>query len=70
MTTLNKEKLHKPNVQAISTLDDDQFTFCENCEHNIQRFFYYDEDCGMRDTKWFAPDSGQAFDWICLGGNK
>ncbi len=67
MNTLNKIKLHKPNVQAISTIDDEQFTFCENCEQNIERFFYYDEDCGWRDTKWSIPNPNAKYkDWECV----
>jgi len=65
MTTLNKIKLHKPNVQAISTIDDEQFTFCENCEQNIERFFYYDEDCGWRDVHWFISGSNPNTGKVC-----
>ena len=57
MTTLTKIQLHKPNVQAISTTDEEQFTFCENCENNIEKNYWYDEDCGTRDTNWFISNS-------------
>jgi len=39
--TLCKE--HTPNKPAISNVGDEQFTFCENCESNIERY-YYDGD--------------------------
>jgi hypothetical protein len=41
MTTLEKTKCkeHTPNVSAISDVNDSQFTFCENCENNIERFW-------------------------------
>ena len=57
MTTLNKIKLHKPNVQAISIIGDfydgELFSFCENCENNIEKYYWFDEDCGTRDSVWF-----------------
>jgi hypothetical protein len=41
MNTLEKTKCkeHTPNVSAISDVNDSQFTFCENCENNIERFW-------------------------------
>jgi hypothetical protein len=30
-------------VSAISEIGDEQFTFCMNCENNIERY-YYDSD--------------------------
>jgi len=41
MTTLEKTKCkeHTPNVPAISDVNDSQFTFCEICENNIERFW-------------------------------
>jgi len=40
MTSLKtKCKEHTPNVSAISDVNDSQFTFCENCENNIERFW-------------------------------
>ena len=29
---------HTPNKSAISMVGDDQFTFCEVCENNIERW--------------------------------
>jgi hypothetical protein len=44
MTTLNTVcKEHTPNKIGISEYQDTQFTFCENCEQNIERY-YYDSD--------------------------
>jgi len=42
MTTLtinNVCKKHTPHVPAISMVHDDQFTFCEVCEQNIERWY-------------------------------
>jgi hypothetical protein len=36
-------KEHTPNKSAISDVQDTQFTFCEMCENNIERY-YYDGD--------------------------
>jgi hypothetical protein len=36
-------KSHVPNKSAISEVGDNQFTFCEECENNIERY-YYDSD--------------------------
>ena len=30
---------HTPNKPAISDVGDEQFTFCENCEQNISRYY-------------------------------
>jgi len=46
MTTLTINtvcKEHTPNKSAISDVADTQFTFCEMCENNIERY-YYDGD--------------------------
>jgi len=44
MTTLTKVCIeHTPNKSAISDVADTQFTFCEMCENNIERY-YYDGD--------------------------
>ena len=43
MTTLTMCKEHTPNKSAISDVADTQFTFCEMCENNIERY-YYDGD--------------------------
>ena len=44
MTTLNTMcREHNPLKSAISEIGDEQFTFCQNCEQNIERY-YYDGD--------------------------
>lgn len=43
MTTLTKTKEHNPMLSAISEIGDEQFTFCQDCEQNIERS-YYDGD--------------------------
>jgi hypothetical protein len=45
MTTLTITKCveHNPMVSAISEVSDNQFTFCMDCEQNIERY-YYDSD--------------------------
>jgi hypothetical protein len=44
MTTLNTLcKDHSPMVSAISEVGDNQYTFCIDCENNIERY-YYDSD--------------------------
>ncbi len=56
MTTLNTQcKMHTP--QAISAVvhsfdEWEEFAFCSDCEQNIERFFFYDEDRGSVHTKW------------------
>ena len=32
-------KTHTPNKSAISNVGDEQFTFCEICESNIERWY-------------------------------
>jgi hypothetical protein len=32
-------KSHVPNKSAISEVADTQFTFCEECENNIERWY-------------------------------
>jgi hypothetical protein len=49
MTTLTKitigtvcqgvPKEHTANISAISSINDEQFTFCEMCEQNIERWY-------------------------------
>jgi len=42
MTTLtinNVCKKHTPHLPAISEVNDNQFTFCEVCEQNIERWY-------------------------------
>jgi hypothetical protein len=44
MTTLNTLcKEHSPMLSAISEIADTQYTFCMNCENNVERY-YYDSD--------------------------
>jgi hypothetical protein len=46
MTTLEKTIecfKHTPNESAISSYQDTEYTFCENCEQNIDRFWVYDD---------------------------
>jgi hypothetical protein len=43
MTTLTKTHEHNPMLSAISEIGDEQFTFCQDCEQNIERY-YYDSD--------------------------
>ena len=38
-STITMCKEHTPNVLAISNVGDAQFTFCEICENNIDRFW-------------------------------
>lgn len=60
MITLEKTKecvKHIPFTPAISTIannfdEDTQFTFCQECEQNIERFSFYDEDRGSVYSKW------------------
>ena len=47
MTTLNTITKcspfseHNPMKSAISEIGDEQFTFCQDCEQNIERFYDY-----------------------------
>jgi len=60
MTTLNTltigtvcqgvAKEHTPNISAISSHNDEQFTFCEMCEQNIER--WYDDSDDERLPMW------------------
>ena len=44
---------HTPNKSAISEVGDDQFTFCEVCEQNIERWYNdTDPDCLPMWTRW------------------
>ena len=43
MTTLTTCKEHNPMLSAISNVGDEQFTFCQDCEQNIDRFYIYDD---------------------------
>jgi hypothetical protein len=48
LTTVCKE--HTPNKPAISEVVDTQFTFCEECENNIER--WYDDTDPERLPMW------------------
>jgi hypothetical protein len=50
MTTLTLCKDHSPMVSAISEIGDEQFTFCMNCENNIER--WYDDTDYERLPMW------------------
>lgn len=57
MTTLQITHKHIPHTEAISRISHDfdsahEYTFCEDCENNISRFSFYDEDRGIVWTKW------------------
>lgn len=39
MTTLTKCIEHNPMKSAISEYADTQFTFCQDCEQNIERWY-------------------------------
>ena len=43
-------KSHVPNNSAISEIVDTQFTFCEMCENNIER--WYDDSDPERLAMW------------------
>ena len=34
---------HTPHLSAISMVGDNEYTFCENCENNIDRFWVFDD---------------------------
>jgi hypothetical protein len=55
--TLNKIHTHTPHKEAVSRVihsfeDETQYTFCEECEQNIDRSCFYDDDRGIVWTKW------------------
>ncbi len=59
MTTLVKEcEKHTPHNEAISYYVSNlidlgtEFTFCENCEQDISRFCYDDDERGLRWSNW------------------
>jgi len=50
-TTVCQE--HTPNISAISNVRDEQYTFCESCENNIERFWLeFDGDRMDMWSKW------------------
>jgi hypothetical protein len=44
MTTLTNKHIHTPHLEAISEYNEAQYTFCESCEQNIDRFWIEDPD--------------------------
>jgi hypothetical protein len=50
MTTLTLSHTHTPNKGAISEVSDTQYTFCEDCEQNIER--WYDDSDPERLPMW------------------
>jgi hypothetical protein len=53
MTTLQKEcAKHTPNKNAISIVNDERFTFCENCEENIYSHYIEDYDIMSYWSSW------------------
>jgi hypothetical protein len=42
-STITMCKEHNPMKSAISEIGDNQYTFCQDCEQNIERY-YYDSD--------------------------
>jgi hypothetical protein len=49
-STITMCKEHSPFKSAISEYADTQFTFCENCEQNIER--WYDDSDYERLPMW------------------
>lgn len=49
-STITMCKEHTPFKSAISEIADTQFTFCENCENNIER--WYDDSDYERLPMW------------------
>lgn len=58
MTTLTTVcDMHTPHVPSITTVSvswehEDSYTFCEECEQNIKRFAFYDDERGMVYSRW------------------
>ena len=50
-------KTHVPNKSAISNHGDEQFTFCEVCENNIER--WYDDSDDERLPMWTSWKVGE-----------
>jgi hypothetical protein len=55
MTISTMCKEHNPMKSAISEIGDEQFTFCQDCENNIERY-YYDGDLEQLPmwTDWYV----------------
>jgi hypothetical protein len=50
MTTLTHT--HTPYMSAISEVADTQYTFCTDCENNIERFWLEDDDRLSMWSEW------------------
>jgi hypothetical protein len=50
MTTLTKCVSHNPHLFAISEVSDTQYTFCQDCEQNVER--WYDDTDPERLPMW------------------
>jgi hypothetical protein len=48
MTTLTTTHTHTPHMESVSTTYgmgvDVEYTFCETCEQNIDRVYFYDDN--------------------------
>ena len=51
-SVINKVCKHTPNQNAISYVNDERFTFCENCEQNITSHYREDSDFMSYWTSW------------------
>ena len=57
MTTLTKTHEHNPMLSAISSVGDEQFTFCQDCEQNIERYYDYgDIELLPMWTDWYVTN--------------
>lgn len=55
MTTLTKTHEHNPMLSAISDVADTQYTFCQDCEQNIERYYYDDDPERLPEwTDWYV----------------
>jgi hypothetical protein len=48
----NKVCKHTPNKNAISIVNDERFTFCENCEQNIYSHYIEDSELLSYWSSW------------------
>lgn len=51
-STINKVCKHTPNKNAISIVNDERFTFCENCEQNIYSHYIEDSELLSYWSSW------------------
>jgi hypothetical protein len=52
MTTLTNTHIHTPHMESITEVNETQYTFCETCEQNIDRFWLDDPDRLPMWSKW------------------